>query len=402
MKKCLSMAFALTLALGTMIVPAHAQEATQQVSTSELDALLQGSMASLSQSDDPFYGLSLLAQGPTEQQLKEMEAVFLPTAQQYATSARASAQDIEKLILLVEGFGYDATAYELNGSKVNLFDLLADKGLSLVNDYTFALEAMYSAEAAPTQEGLQKDALIKKLLSLRNAKDKAWNYNADYTGMYGSSDPDTTAMVLTALAPYVNNAASSMGISEETRLAAIAAAKDGFAYLSAAQKDSGAIDNFGENACSTSMVILAMGAYGKDVAQDAQFMKNGNSLVDGLMSFATADQKGFLSNYTNAYDDFTTEQAVRALLVVKHQGAPYALYQAGARLHQDRFQVTPPVVEPPVEEPKEEEPTKQPEKEEGKQEPIIKDTASADTSWMLMAGLMAAAAYGLYEVRKRA
>lgn len=397
MKKCLSFAFAVALAVTSMLAPVHAQEVSQVDTTQAREDVLQGSLNSLSKSTDTFFALSLLSTGVSEEKMKEMETTFLSQAQKMATSARSSAQDVEKLILLVEGFGYDATAFELDGKTTNLFDLLATKSFALVNDYTFALEALQSAGYTSTKEVLSKDAMLNQLLSMRNTKDNAWNYNADYSGEWGSSDADTTAMVLTALAPYALNSASSMGISEATKAAVSQASKDGFAYLSGKQSATGAIDNFGENACSTSMVILALRAHGLDIQQTAQFVKNGKTLEDGLMSFATADHTGFISNYTFAYDEFTTEQAVRALLALKQTASPFALYQAGAVLNQNRFKVetpTQPEVTPPMEEPKKE--------EIKKEEPIIKNTGSQDTSWIWMASLLSVAVYGAYTIRKKA
>ena len=78
---------------------------------------------------------------------------------------------------------------------------------------------------------LDKDQLIKDLIALRNPADHAWNYTGDYTGTWGSSDTDTTAMVLTALAPYYNLPESETGISKETKDAVKQAVEEGFTYL---------------------------------------------------------------------------------------------------------------------------------------------------------------------------
>lgn len=344
MKKLLCLAFACALALGS-VQPVSAKEDVTLTQRTDVHAIKNSSMDTLQGYTDPFYALSLLADGASEEEMKKMESTILKDLEAAATAGRSTSQDIEKLILLAEGLGFDSTAYVCDGKTHNLFDMLAEKKLTLVNDYTYALEALHSA-GFPDVSGksLHKDTLIHNLLSLRNPLDHAWNYNADYSGDYGFSDPDTTAMVLHALAPYSLQSAESMGISIETKTAVDAAVNDAFAYLSGKQGVSGAMDNgFGENACTTSMVIVALGAYGKDVITDSQFVKEGNTLADGLMSFKSKNQDGFeAADWMSGemkLDLFTTEQALRALIVIEHNaaGSPYNLYQEGAVKNQNRF-----------------------------------------------------------------
>lgn len=383
MKKLLSIVFACALAFGTMM-PIYAEEAAVVVSQEDLTALKNGSIASLQESTDAFYALSLLANGADETKMKAMESSTLNVLEEAAAAPRATSQDIEKLILIAEGLGYDATKYELNGKTVNLFDSLEGKTIALVNDYVFALEAIHSADATiAANSKLNKDDLIQKMLGLRNPTDHAWNWNANYTGEYGISDSDTTAMALTALAPYANNSAERMGISAETKAAVDAAVVDGFTYLSSKQGVSGAMDNgYGENASSTAVTIVALSAYGKDARSDAQFVKEGKNLVDGLMKFKNADNLGFeVADWQTGEMKldlgFGTEQGLRALIALENTtaGTPYYLYQAGAVANQDRFKKEP-VTEP------EKEPVTVPEKEtkpeaekKPEKESIIKNTA---------------------------
>ncbi|WP_416325105.1 hypothetical protein [[Eubacterium] hominis] len=401
MKKLLSLVFACALAFGT-VVPIYASENVASVTSEELTTIKNGSMASLKGSENTFYALSVLADGADEASMKQMETTTLKAQEALATSSRASAQEVEKLILLSEGLGFDSTHYVLNGETVNLFTVLEGKTITLVNDYTFALEALYSAGYTPAKESnLNKDALIQTLLKLRNPIDQAWNYNADYSGSYGSSDPDTTAMVLSALAPYANQDAKTMGISDDTKAAVDAAVIAGFQYLSSMQGVSGAMDNgYGENASTTALTILAMTAYGKDVLTDHQFIQNGKSLLDGLMNYKNAENLGFeVANWQTGEMElnleFSTEQGLRALVALQNSkvNTPYYLYQAGAFANENRKQQ--PIIEP------EEKPVVTPQEQEKKEEPIIKDTAKQNKEHGAICLLLLVGA-GVFAIRKYA
>ncbi len=84
-------------------------------------------------------------------------------------------------------------------------------------------------------------------------------------------------------------------------------------FLSTQQSDTG---DFGGNSNSTAMAIIGLCAAGVDLENDARFIKNGNNIIDGLLSFALADNSGF--GYTNNSDKNAnaTEQAFRALIAV--------------------------------------------------------------------------------------
>lgn len=351
MKRILSLAFALALGFGTVLAPVHAQDVSvhQTVAKNPID-WIDGSIASLSENKDAFYAMSLLANGMNEEQMRKSEEVFLTEAASRLSNPRTAATDVEKMILLVESYGYDATAYELNGTVVNLFDMLAEMKFHDVNSYVFALEAINAAGYTPEEgSALQPETLIQKLISMRNEKDHAWNYNGNYEGSWGSSDTDTTAMVLSSLAPYVNKSASETGISEATKMLVTEAAKDGFHYLSDFQTETGAMKSVWSegNSNTTAVTILAFVAYGKDLSTDVQFTKNGRSLMDGMMDFALEDKSGFGYKNNEDYDTYGNEQSLRSLIAYANAkaGVPYYFYQAAAIKHQDRFKVETPDVD---------------------------------------------------------
>ena len=411
MKKLMSIAFAAALAFGSLCMPVNAQETNvvNEATSNPID-WIEGSFTSLQDGsiplytgDDAFIALSQTAYGMNEEQLQKSEAKFIPLTQKKIENPRAAANDVEKMIMLVEAYGYDASAYEMNGKIVNLYDMLSEFELSFTNDYVFALEALHSGNYSPAKGSkLDKDQLIKDLIALRNPADHAWNYTGDYTGTWGSSDTDTTAMVLTALAPYYNLPESETGISKETKDAVKQAVEEGFTYLKDFQEENGAMKSVWSNGNSntTAMMIVTMAAYGKDM--NTEFVVNGNTLIDGLMNFALEDKKGFGSTDKNDLDGYGTEQAARALIAYKNAkaGVPYYLYQAGVKLNENRFQVNKPTIDETINE-KDDVTTPNKEIQNGnKQELVIKDTSKGMNSSLLILALGAGA--GLVLVRKKA
>ncbi len=77
-------------------------------------------------------------------------------------------------------------------------------------------------------------------------------------------------------------------------------------WLAGRQKSNG-----GFGSCeTTSQVILALCALGRDPASDSAFQKAGKSPVDGLLSFRVSG--GFAHTAEGARNDMATEQALLA------------------------------------------------------------------------------------------
>lgn len=410
MKKLMSIAFATALAFGSVCIPVNAQETTV-INTVEKNPSdwIDGSFTSLQNGienaytgelyhgDTTFIALAKIANGLSEEQLKTNEVKDIPLVQEKLNDVRTFAKDVEKMIMLVEAYGYDASAYEMNGENINLYQKLSDMELSSTNDYTFALEALHSGNYIPEKGSkLDQNQLIMNLIALRNPADHAWNYNGNYSGDYGSSDTDTTAMVLTALAPYYTQSETITGISKETKAAVTKAVDEGFAYLKNFQDETGAMKSLwaAGNSNTTAMTILMVAAYGKDF--NTEFVVNGNTLMDGLMSFALDDKSGFGYTDNHVLNDLGTEQAVYALITYKNAkvGIPYDFYQAGSIINEDRFNAQKPSKEPEMPQQKEE-----PQNKPKESEPVIKDTSSMNMS---LFGLVLLASTGLVVIRKKA
>lgn len=117
----------------------------------------------------------------------------------------------------------------------------------------------------------------------------------------GVTDCDVTAMVLTALSSHSEDEAVKTSIDK-----AVTA-------LSSIQRESGCFVSDNEENCeSTAQVFIAMCSLGIDV-NDSRFVKNGNTVLDGLMSFYTSEG-GFVHHVGDEeINQMSTEQALCAL-----------------------------------------------------------------------------------------
>ena len=162
------------------------------------------------------------------------------------------------------------------------------------------------------------DAQRKTLISvLRSGQSESGLLGYDFGGSH-YDDPDTTATAVAALASFYK-------IDPDATLFVEGAVQG----LSSLQTESG---SFG-NANTDAMVITGLAAIGVDPAADDRFIKNGNSLLDGLLSHLNEDGTAFraLNWTTGALEDnaLATEQGFRALIAadrIAKTGAAYNVY----------------------------------------------------------------------------
>ncbi|MCY9656425.1 DUF4430 domain-containing protein [Paenibacillus chondroitinus] len=184
------------------------------------------------------------------------------------------------------------------------YDYVIKQGM---NGPIFALLAFDSKNyaipsAAEGKVQTTRDKLIKYLIDGESNKG-----NADQGGWGlspgGKPDVDITGMTMQALAPYAQ--------SNEDVKAAIARAVN---WLSKSQNSEGSYTSFGSTSSeSLSQVVTALSAVGIDSRSDTRFIKNGNSALDALMSFAVADG-GFKHVKTGKVDAMATDQGTYALV----------------------------------------------------------------------------------------
>ena len=204
-----------------------------------------------------------------------------------------------RLIVALSSIGKDATsvgnwnlvdAYSLNG-----FDWIKKQGM---NGTIWALIALDSHNYE-TSDSTIRQQCIDSILSLQH-DDGGWALQANLTY---ASDPDVTGMALTALYPYRDQPAVA------------AACEEAFACLSAMQHDNGTFASGGSE-CSESCawVIVATTTWGINPDTDSRFIKNGNSVVDGLLAHYLPDSAQFQHIIGAGANGMATDQSCYALV----------------------------------------------------------------------------------------
>ena len=204
-----------------------------------------------------------------------------------------------RLIVALSAIGKDATsvgnwdlveAYSANG-----FNWIKKQGL---NGTIWALIALDSNNYATTDSTIRQQC-VDSILSLQH-DDGGWSLMANKTY---ASDPDVTGMTLTALYPY----------RDQPEVAA--AAEEAFACLSAMQHDNGTFASGGsECAESCAWVIVATTTWGINPDTDSRFVKNGKSVVDGLLAHYLSDSATFQHIIGAGSNAMATDQSCYALV----------------------------------------------------------------------------------------
>lgn len=141
--------------------------------------------------------------------------------------------------------------------------------------------------------------------------DGGWNLkekSSSNTGGNAVSDVDMTGMAMVALAPYQSQSKVKAAINKA------------ITYLSKAQQSDGGFASWGTaNSESCAQAICGLVACGVNPNTDKRFIKNGNSVIDGLMSFYDKSTGGFRhvntasDGYQPTVNQMATEQAYYAL-----------------------------------------------------------------------------------------
>ena len=187
--------------------------------------------------------------------------------------------------------GYDLTAPLAN------YDQTVWQG---VNGAAFALIAMDSVSYGFAASGTSSRARLVAYLLAQELPGGGW----DYSGK--TADPDQTAMVLQALAPYQSNTAVKNAVSL------------GVQRLSKLQNDDGGYTSWGYTSSeSCSQVVLTLCALGISM-DDSRFVKNGHSVLDKLLTYQLSDGSFC---HEDSYDAYATMQALCALSAAVRQQA---------------------------------------------------------------------------------
>ena len=199
--------------------------------------------------------------------------------------------------------GYDMTAKLLEKEKVT------GQGL---NGPIWALIALNTGGYADSSAKFKK--ITKEYIAyiLDAEKDSGgWALNSSDT----KADVDITGMALTALAPYYKENSKVKEAADRAVL-----------WLSEVQKDDGAYASWGTvNSESCAQVTVALTSLGIDPNKDERFIKNGKSVIDGLLGFYT--DGGFKHVSTGKLNAMATEQGYYALTAYfRFTGGKTSLY----------------------------------------------------------------------------
>ena len=199
--------------------------------------------------------------------------------------------------------GFDVTAKLLEKENVVI------QGL---NGPIWALIALNTDGYADSSAEFKKTAKEYISYILDAEKDGGgWSLNSSET----NADADITAMALTALAPYYK---------EDSRVKE--SADRAVLWLSENQNSDGTYSSWGTvNSESCAQVTVALASLGIDPNKDERFIKNGKSVLDGLLGFYT--DGGFKHVSTGKLNAMATEQGYYALTAYfRFTGGKTSLY----------------------------------------------------------------------------
>ena len=214
-------------------------------------------------------------------------------------------------IIGLQSIGVDPrTLYPVNSNTA--VDAVA--GLNGVSHSSSAWNAPYTLSAY-NQGNYGTDTYEQTLIAavLQNQKeDGSWDEWGDSI--------QTTANMITGLSFYYDTDATVKTAVDKAVL-----------YLSKQQQADGTFDAYGNGADTDTCanVIMALASVGINPDTDARFIKNGNSALDGLLSFALTDNSGFGYQDNTTVNGYATEEAFRALIAaaqVMKTGEAYNIY----------------------------------------------------------------------------
>lgn len=216
--------------------------------------------------------------------------------------------EYSRVVLALTAIGKDPTnvaGYDLT-APLNDYDKTVWQG---INGPIWALIALDSGNYDCTVRQKYIDCILEKELP-----QGGWTLTGDRT------DSDMTGMALQALAGY----------QDQPKVKA--ATDRALEWISKNQNANGGFSTYGEATCeSTAQIIVALCALGIDL-EDNQFVKNGNSAMDGLLTYYTKG-KGFSHLPGGNSDGMATEQAFYALVAAdRAENGKSALYEMSSKV----------------------------------------------------------------------
>ncbi len=225
----------------------------------------------------------------------------------------AKATEWHRISLSILACGGDPTSFgtDESGAPINLIaDGIYNRGKATslgrqgINGWIWGLITLDSMRyEVPDGAFYTRDDIIVEIIS-RQLEDGGFALSES------AADPDITAMAIQALAPYYNSEkiyTYTKKSDGSENVSAVYGVIDGaLDCLSKLQLDTGDFASWGtENVESTDQVAVALCCLGIDPLTDNRFIKNGNTLLDGIMRYRMSDG-GFIHSFTYDADNPTS------------------------------------------------------------------------------------------------
>ena len=306
-----------------------------------------------------WYPIGLGRLGIADNQTGYLAVINETVQKRYQTAEkldRTKATEWHRISLAVLASGGDPRHMGVNGE----IDLIADgtynRGLTVspgrqgINGWIWGLIALDSKryEVPSDAVNTREDFIVEILRTQRSDGGFA------LTGEV--SDVDITAMAIQALAPYYNSETvyfytssvvkTSEGAYAECSKPVREVIDESVAWLSSVQCSEGDFSSWGmQNVESTAQVLVALSTLGVDALHDSRFIKNGNTVLDGILKYRLSNG-GFVHSFTYDPDNPTSlpdkantmasEQVLYALVSLwRYQNGMRSLYDM-----RDEFSIT--------------------------------------------------------------
>lgn len=200
-----------------------------------------------------------------------------------SSTSNLRATDKQRIAIAYTAMGYDSSYINtaINNS-------IGDLGIM---SYIYGLIML---DCGAYHGSITRNDVINQILSLQSS-DGGW-------GLMQNSDVDVTAMAIQALARYYKHSDVKSAVNKALN------------YLSQRQQSSGSFKSYGtENAESTAQVLLALNTMKINYKTDTRFIKNGNTVYDGLMQFRKSNG-GFSHTLSGDTNQIATVQSLYSLI----------------------------------------------------------------------------------------
>lgn len=236
-----------------------------------------------------------------EPYLKKINEVVTARYKEDGKLHAVKATEWHRISLAVLAMGGDPTKIGTD-SKGNPINLIADGSYNFVGRKSVdgqgingAIWALISVDSLnykiPEDARYQRDDLIT-LITKRQLADGGFALGGT------KADPDITGMALQAFAPYYNSTTTYPAYNGEQKTIK-QIVEESLKQLSLLQQKDGDYYSWGTvNVESTVQVLTALCSLGIDPYEDSRFIKNGKTLIDGILKYRCKDG-GFAHSFVN-------------------------------------------------------------------------------------------------------